>query len=512
MSEAESAAARGATAFFGQSAVSGVLRVLNIMVLTRLLLQQEIGQVAVLGVIYGFGQFLGALGLNHAAPLVVPEQEELGRLDRIKGFLRRSVVLIIITTTALVAILLLLAPLIAATGVLDIQVLMLISVVIPFSSLEVFLDSFLLARYEVRRLALGRVLFDTTRVVATVGLVMAGAGVAGVVVGWFLGELLGVTLYGSASVRSLPVKSSPIDMRPVLAFALPALLFQAVDVTIQNTDRIILLTLTDLATLGVYDIILGVLFMMSFVSLAVSTSLYPVLTRVRVHEEIENGEGRMDYAVGLLLRYVLLLLVPVAMIGAMNSHILLDVLFGAAYSNFPNAALSFSLLILAYAAWGIVYALYSVLRSMGEAAFFLVTGLAIIVFEVLGCWYLTSLYGLLGSAIVRCAYVFLLLVASLVRVRQRGIRGLSRLARPLLKVSVASILSGLFVLFMGPRNLLECAVWCCLGLLIYAVLLLLLREVRDVDFRVARHILPTRLHGVVNAVERVCLGETALSS
>ncbi|MHA1216765.1 MAG: hypothetical protein ACTSPX_05535 [Candidatus Thorarchaeota archaeon] len=149
---------------------------------------------------------------------------------------------------------------------------------------------------------------------------------------------------------------------------------------------------------------------------------------------------------------------------------------------------------------------------MGEAAFFLVTGLAIIVFEVLGCWYLTSLYGLLGSAIVRCAYVFLLLVASLVRVRQRGIRGLSRLARPLLKVSVASILSGLFVLFMGPRNLLECAVWCCLGLLIYAVLLLLLREVRDVDFRVARHILPTRLHGVVNAVERVCLGETALSS
>ncbi|MGQ4870599.1 MAG: oligosaccharide flippase family protein [Candidatus Thorarchaeota archaeon] len=512
MSEAESAAARGATAFFGQSAVSGVLRVLNIMVLTRLLLQQEIGQVAVLGVIYGFGQFIGALGLNHAAPLVVPEQEELGRLDRVKGFLRRSVALIIATTVILVGILLLLSPLIAATGVLDTQALVLISVVIPFSSLEVFLDSFLLAKYEVRRLAVGRVLFDATRVVATIGLVLTGAGIVGVVAGWFLGELLAVILYGSAAIRSLPVESSPIDMRPVLAFALPALLFQAVDVTIQNTDRIILLTLTDLATLGVYDIILGVLFMMSFVSLAVSTSLYPVLTRVRVHEEIDNEEGRMDYAVSLLLRYVLILLVPVAMIGAVNSHILLDVLFGPAYSNFPDSALSFSLLILAYAAWGIVYALYSVLRSMGEAAFFLITGVAIIVFEILGCWYLTSLYGLLGSAIIRCAYVMLLLVASLVRVHQRGIRGLSRLARPLLKVSVASVLSGLFVLSMSPRNLLECALWCCLALLIYAVLLLLLREVRDVDFRVARHILPARVHGIVNALERVYLGETDLSS
>ncbi|RLI60575.1 MAG: hypothetical protein DRO93_06630, partial [Candidatus Thorarchaeota archaeon] len=46
---------------------------------------------------------------------------------------------------------------------------------------------------------MGRVLFDATRVVVTVGLVMAGAGVAGVVVGWLLGELLAVTFYGSAS-------------------------------------------------------------------------------------------------------------------------------------------------------------------------------------------------------------------------------------------------------------------------------------------------------------------------
>ncbi|MCF2137059.1 MAG: hypothetical protein K9W43_07405 [Candidatus Thorarchaeota archaeon] len=56
-----------------------------------------------------------------------------------------------------------------------------------------------------------------------------GFGVIGVVVGWLLGELAVVTVFGLAATRPLKVKSSPIDMRPVLAFAPPSLLFQTVD-------------------------------------------------------------------------------------------------------------------------------------------------------------------------------------------------------------------------------------------------------------------------------------------
>ena len=61
------------------------------MVLTRLLIPAEMGQIAVLGIIFGYMQFLGALGLNHASPLVIPESESAEQQGRIKGFVRKSV-------------------------------------------------------------------------------------------------------------------------------------------------------------------------------------------------------------------------------------------------------------------------------------------------------------------------------------------------------------------------------------------------------------------------------------
>ncbi|MHA1781075.1 MAG: hypothetical protein ACTSYL_09480 [Candidatus Thorarchaeota archaeon] len=56
-----------------------------------------------------------------------------------------------------------------------------------------------------------------------------GFGIIGVVVGWLLGELAAVSVFGLVATRPLKIKSSPIDMRPVLAFAPPSLLSQAVD-------------------------------------------------------------------------------------------------------------------------------------------------------------------------------------------------------------------------------------------------------------------------------------------
>jgi O-antigen/teichoic acid export membrane protein len=51
------------------------------MVLTRLLFSQDLGRVAIIGMVYAFMQFLGAFGLNNASPLVVPQEErsEIGR-------------------------------------------------------------------------------------------------------------------------------------------------------------------------------------------------------------------------------------------------------------------------------------------------------------------------------------------------------------------------------------------------------------------------------------------------
>jgi hypothetical protein len=45
------------------------------------------GQIAVFAIVFGFMQFLGALGLNHAAPLIVPKFQEEEKRVRLRDTL-----------------------------------------------------------------------------------------------------------------------------------------------------------------------------------------------------------------------------------------------------------------------------------------------------------------------------------------------------------------------------------------------------------------------------------------
>lgn len=508
MTETASTAARGTSVFLGQATVTGLLRIINLAVLTRLLLQDEMGQIAFLGVIYGFMQFLGALGLNHAAPLVVPEEEAKGSLGTVKGFLRRSACIILVSSSAMAVLVFLLSPFLSSASGVSQSLIQLVLVIAPFSALETFLDSFLLARYSVRSLTTGRIVFDVARVSATVGLVLAGMGVAGVMIGWLVGEVVAVIVFGAAATRRLIVTPVAMNMRTILAFALPSLVFQTIDVTIQNTDRLILLNLTDLPTLGVFDVFLRLLYMMSLVSLTIAGAVYPLLTRVRLNLQNEEEQGTaMGSVVVKMVRYILILLLPVAMFAAINSYVLLEVLFGTSYAAFANATVSFSVLVLSYALWGVVYSIHSVLRSMGEARFFIIAGLGVIAFEVVGCWYLTLWLGLMGSAIIRSLYVVLLFLASWGRLRQLGVIGLGSIGVSVVKIGVASLIPGLLVGLVAPIGALDLLAWVLVSAVLYLVLLFVFREVEDLDFQMARAVLPKRFHGFLEWLQDAYMGE-----
>jgi O-antigen/teichoic acid export membrane protein len=502
MSDAASTAARGTSAFVGQAAVTGLLRVFNLSILTRLLIQEEMGQIAFLGIIYGFMQFLGALGLNHASPLIVPEEEVKGSIGRVRSFLKRAVVIILVSSSAMAVLVLLLSPFLFATSIVSSDLIRLALIIAPFSALETFLDSFLLARYSVKHLAGGRIVFDIARIVGTVGLVLIGMGVEGVMIGWLIGEVVAVLVFGSTAMRGLNVKSVAIKMTPVLAFALPNLAFQTIDVTIQNTDRLILLYLADLAALGVFDVILRILYMLSLVSLTIASSIYPILTRIRVSLDGKDWGREMGNVITNLVRYILILLMPVAVIAALNSHVVLEVLFGISYATYPNASLSFAILVLSYALWGVIHAIHTTLRSMGEAKFFIAAGLGVIAFEIMGAWYLILWLGLLGSAIIRSLYVFILFIASWGRLRQKGVMGLGTIGVSVLKVGFASVIAGYLVYLVQPTGIIDLLFWVLCGAALYFLLLFGLREPRALDFQIARSVLPMRLHGIVKMIER----------
>lgn len=472
------------------------------MVLTRLLSVQQMGQIALLAVMYGFMQFLGALGLNHASPLVIPEYEKEGTLSKVKAYLNRSLVLILLSSSALAVVVWTIIPIFLTEGALPSQAFLLILVVAPFSSLETFLDSFILARYNTRNLALGRMLFDAARMVGSILLVFLGFGVTGVILGWLVAEIVAIIVFGAAATKDVPGEATSIDMRSVLAFAIPSLAFQTVDVTIQNTDRIILVQLTGLEPLGIYDVILGLLFMMSFVSLTIASSLYPIFTRIRLDvEDREGGNEKLGHVATILVRYILILLLPLGTIVAMNSEAFLRILFGAPYAEFPNAPIVLSILVLAYSLWGATYGLQTVLRSTGETRFFIYSGLGIILFEIVGCYWLTAAFGLLGGAVVRASYIIFLLSAAVLRLRQKDVRIQRGAVSSASRILLASIVSSLFVFFLNPGGLLELVLFSLAGLMVYLAILFGMKEINELDFRLAKSLLPGSMRGFLDKIE-----------
>ncbi len=501
MSDIASQAARGTSLLLTQSAVSGLLRVLNISILTRLLLQSDMGVIGFLGIIYGYMQFLGTIGLNYASPLVIPEAEKEGAFGKIRVFLHRSVIVIAVSSSLMALFVFLLSPLLFGAFGISEDLIRLALIIAPFSALEAFLDSFLLGRYSVRKLAAGRILFDISRVGGTVIFVLVGLQVTGVMFGWLLGEIVAVIAFGVAAFHGLPSQSHSLLMRPILAFALPNLLFQTIDVTIQNTDRIILLHLTDLAAFGVYDVFLRILFIFSLVSLTIATSLYPILTRVRLDSSDDDG-NTMNSAVSLLVRYVLMLLLPLSVIFAMNSFQVINVLFGLSYATYPNAPLAFAILLITYSIWGVTYAHYSVLRSLGESRFFIYIGLSVILFEIVLCWYLTSWLGLLGSAMTRALYVSVLFAASLQKIHGHGVHYSRMLPVSLAKILCAAIISGSILWILRPASSFDFVLLAACALTLYLVLLLPLREIKSFDFTLFYSVAPKQVHGPVQWIER----------
>ncbi len=417
-------------------------------------------------------------------------------------------IIIVITSSALTILLLFLSPILFSSINVSQYLILLVIVIGPFSALEVFLDSFLLGRYSIKKLAVGRLSFDIVRISLTIILVIFGFGVEGVMIGWLVSEVFAVVVFGAASIQGL--KSSPqvLKMAPVLAFALPSFLFQLIDVTIQNTDRLILLQLSNLATLGVFDVFLRVLFMLSLISLTISTSIYPLVTRFRVNlEKEEQGVNQMGAVTATLLRYIFMIIGPVAIIASLNSYTIIAVLFGSTYADFPNAALSFSILVLSYALWAMVYGIHTILRSMGEAKFFVVVGVGLIAFEIVACWYFTSYFGLLGTSIVRSMYIILLFVSSLGRLHQKGVEGFAVVTKSILRIGIISFICGLVVVFAFPYNFITLLIWILLSAMIYLGLIFFTREIIDLDFKIVKAIIPSKLHSIIDRIRSRYMNE-----
>ncbi len=493
---------RGTSILIGQSLISGIFRLGNIMILVRLLLQSQMGEIAVVGIIYGFVQFLGAAGLNHAAPYFITKYKKEKQEGKIRYFVVQSLLIILIVSVFLIAPVSLVLNILISSGYLEMGLFLLVMLIGPLSSLQVYIDSYLLARFRINRLALGRIFFDAIRFGFSIILVLAGFGVFGVIVGWLIGEVSAVLIFGIAAMIDLPPTSINTSMKAVLSFSLPSLIFQLLDVIIQNADRVILLHLTNLSALGVYDILLGLLFMLSFFALAVSTSVYPYLANAIVQDDDELEQVKLEYAISKILKYLFIFLLPISMVIMFNSATILEILYGTSYSNYPNAGISLALLSFGYVFWGITYSFHNTLRSLGEKRFFLTIGISVITFEIIACWFLTLWLGLFGCAIVRVIYITILFLSAWKKITTYGVYPFKYSVHTLIRVFPLSIAISFLILVARPISLLQLVVFVSSGFLVYLISLILLRTFSNSDFVLVKQILPSFLHNTLDFMQR----------
>ncbi|MHA2265414.1 MAG: hypothetical protein ACXAEN_23750 [Candidatus Thorarchaeota archaeon] len=144
---------------------------------------------------------------------------------------------------------------------------------------------------------------------------------------------------------------------------------------------------------------------------------------------------------------------------------------------------------------------------MGEARFFVTVGVSVIAFEIVGCWYLVSLFGIFGAALVRVLYIIILFVTAWIRLYQRGVSGVSPVVKSALRIIVVSSICGVLVLLTGGSSFVNLVLSLGVAVLLYFGLMFVSREVNELDFHVAFSITPSRLHGSIRRIQRAYFGQ-----
>ena len=78
--------------------------------------------------------------------------------------------------------------------------------------------------------------------------------------------------------------------------------------------------------------------------------------------------------------------------------------------------------------------------------------------------------------------------------------GFAKVAKSILRIGVISVICSLVVVFAFPYSFITLLIWILFAGMLYLVLIFLTREVIELDFKIAKSILPSKLHSVIDRI------------
>ena len=335
---------------------------------------------------------------------------------------------------------------------------------------------------------------------ASLFLIILGAGLLGFALGILLGETVGLALTFFYCHGSLPKSKGKYDSKLLFKFSFPVYMMMIVIVLSEWVDRILFLGVSsDLKALGIYELAIRGVGVLTIVWATIDVVILPVFSETfgRI------GETALTPLLKKAIRYLAFMFFPAALGLASISKTVMLLLFGLAYAegSLPLMILSISSIFTAFST-----VMGSTLKSIGETSVFVKISIISIVVDSFLVITLVPLYGILGaiigkvaSALTSFVYVSLELKSKIrLEIDKDGFwKGVS--ASILIAIMLRLFESYLYSFNSALTFIFEIV----LGILCYFFVLTLLKALKKEDFQILRRIMPKHLTKFLDVFERL---------
>lgn len=493
---------RGTAYVSAQNALNFLVGLIFYMVVARILPTEDIGSIAALTFVYSTVPAIIPLALPTAAAKFVSEYLGRGESEKagaVVSAIKKIVFSISILTLVLMAGVANWFSILLWGNGNGALIFLIISFAVFVSTIRITYLGFLQGLQWFGKFAIAAfTAFALGRVLGMI-LVVAGWSLIGVVIGWLIGEAVGLILTMLLFRGALPKPTQKCDLRMLFRFSLPLFVMFTIITLADWTDRMLFFGLThELASLGIYDLAVRGAATISIIWMAFSTTVLPMLSGLYG----KTGKEAVRAALKTSLRYLTYLTLPACFGLAAISRTVMALLFGRGYT-----AGSPLLAILAVASISISFGMIfgSTLQALGETRMFIGIGLASIVADVLVIILSVPILGVLGATLARVTLWGVYSAATFLALRtkakiefdgealQKGFLASVIMAAPLLIFDMvyASRLTDTLTVICASSEIL-------LGIAIYGISLIALRALHSQDFELLKRIVPTSLHGFLN--------------
>lgn len=323
------------------------------------------------------------------------------------------------------------------------------------------------------------IVYSLTKVFAVFALVFIGLKINGAIIGYLIAALIGLLVAKHYCVFKT-VEKNDFKVNKLIKFAVPLIIYSIGFTLLMNVDLLFVKAfMIDTAKTGFYTAAITLARTPFFILIALSATLLPSISK-----SIANNDSKLtNKYINQSLRYMLMLLIPGALLVSATSNDLISLVYTAEYIN---AAPSLSILIFGLTFLSVFVILTTIITASGKPKISMIVALMLVPIDIVLNLTLIPIYELKGAALATTITAFIALVIAAAYVFQR----FGTLMNPIsfVRISGASLIIYLVAIGYSISGVLLVVNYMFL-FLVYLGLLWVSKEIKKEDIDVMKDII-----------------------